>query len=98
MVRYITGMICSLLLMNSSFADTQQPAGESLKQFLQSWSNDKTTRYVAAFRDLNSDGVHEAIVYLVGSSWCGSGGCNTLVLAQYSGPRFSDNSLSCALS
>lgn len=82
MVRYIAGMICSLLLVNSCFADTQQLTGESLKQFLQSWSNDKTTRYVAAFRDLNSDGVPEAIVYLVGSRWCGSGGCNTLVLTQ----------------
>lgn len=82
MVRYIAGMICSLLLMNSCFADTQLSAGVSLKQFLQSWSNDKTTRYVAVFRDLNSDGVPEAIVYLVGSRWCGSGGCNTLVLTQ----------------
>lgn len=81
MVRHLTGMICSLLLVNSCFAD-QQSAGDSVKQFLQSWSNDKTARYVAAFRDLNSDGVPEAIVYLVGSQWCGSGGCNMLVLSQ----------------
>jgi hypothetical protein len=82
MVRYIVGMICSLLLMNSCFADTQLSAGVSLKQFLQSWSNDKTTRYVAVFRDLNSDDVPEAIVYLADSRWCGSGGCNMLVLTQ----------------
>ncbi|MEQ1742268.1 MAG: hypothetical protein ABL869_07215 [Candidatus Nitrotoga sp.] len=35
MVRYIAGMICSLFLMNSCFADNQLSAGVSLKQFLQ---------------------------------------------------------------
>jgi len=43
------------------------------------------TSYLAAFRDLNGDGVDEAIVYLLGSSWCGSDGCNTLVLRQEHG-------------
>ena len=60
-------------------------AEESLKRFLQSWDNDKTTRYVAAFRDLNGDGIPEAIVYLVGPEWCGSGGCNTLILTRDGG-------------
>jgi hypothetical protein len=41
--------------------------------------------YVAAFRDLNGDGVDEAVVYLLGSNWCGSGGCNMLVLRQEHG-------------
>ena len=57
-------------------------AEASLKQFLQSLDKDKTTRYVAAFRDLNGDGIPEAIVYLIGSEWCGSGGCNTLILTR----------------
>lgn len=56
---------------------------DSLKKFLQSdLKNDKTTEYLAAFVDLNGDGVDEAIVYLTGHLWCGSGGCNTLVLAR----------------
>ena len=32
--------------------------------------------------DLNGDGIDEAIVYLTGNLWCGSGGCNTLILAR----------------
>jgi hypothetical protein len=42
--------------------------------------DNKTTRYIAVFWDLNSDGTQEAIVHLVGRKWCGSGGCNTLIL------------------
>jgi uncharacterized protein YecT (DUF1311 family) len=54
----------------------------SLRIFLQSFDKDKGTRYIAAFRDLNGDGKAEAIVYLVSNEWCGSGGCNTLILAR----------------
>jgi hypothetical protein len=63
-------------------------AEEFLKKFLQDYArqnqadDDKTTRYVHTFFDLNSDGKDEAIVYLVGREWCGSGGCSTLVLAS----------------
>ncbi len=34
------------------------------------------------FVDLNGDGKDEAIVYLVGREWCGSGGCPTVILAS----------------
>lgn len=54
----------------------------SLKRFLQTFDGGKRTRYVAAFRDLNGDGTPEAIVYLVSNEWCGSGGCNTLILMR----------------
>ena len=33
-----------------------------------------------ALTDLNADGQVDAIVLLLGSNWCGSGGCNMLVL------------------
>jgi hypothetical protein len=39
-------------------------------------------RYFDTFIDLNGDGVNEAIVYLAGRDWCGTGGCLTLVLAR----------------
>jgi hypothetical protein len=60
----------------------------SLKSFLLDYlrenhaDDDKNTRYFHAFVDLNGDGKNEAIVYIVGRSWCGSGGCPTLVLAS----------------
>jgi hypothetical protein len=39
-------------------------------------------RLTAAWADLNNDGKDEAVVYLVDPMLCGSGGCNTYVLAQ----------------
>jgi hypothetical protein len=82
--------ICLALLVAISTAKAQaqrEPAPPptlvgSLKRFLQTLDRSRTTRYVAAFRDLNGDGIPEAIVYLVGPEWCGSGGCNMLILAR----------------
>jgi hypothetical protein len=60
---------------------------EDLKGFLQDYlrdpvvGDDKTIQYVPAFVDLKGDGALEVIVYIAGQHSCGSGGCNTLVLA-----------------
>ena len=60
----------------------------SLKSFLQNelrmppLDDDKTTKYLAAFVDLNGDGTSEAIVYVTGRTWCGTGGCFMLILAR----------------
>jgi hypothetical protein len=62
-----------------------QTREDSLKRFLQKYDDDRTARYSRAFVDLNGDGKDEAIVYSTGRSWCGSGGCNTLVLTQEGG-------------
>src|SRR5438128_5047455 len=81
--------VCSSLLVIICLAEAQGTPGaplsaqqESLKRVLQSLDDSKSTRYIAAFRDINDDGIPEAIVYLIGREWCGSGGCNTLVLAR----------------
>jgi hypothetical protein len=61
---------------------------DSLRRFLQNYlrmpvsGDDKTTRYFPAFVDLNGDGRQEVIVYVTGRSWCGTGGCVTLILAR----------------
>jgi hypothetical protein len=85
----LASVVCSALLVTGFLAKSQQKpdakppeAEESLKRFLQKFDDEKTTRYLAAFRDLNSDGRPEAIVYLIGREWCGSGGCTTLILTQ----------------
>jgi len=68
----------------AAFSSAEQP----LKKFLQNYvkdphsDGDKTCRYLDAFVDLNGDGKQEAIVYLMGNSWCGTGGCRTLVLTR----------------
>ncbi len=84
---------CLALLLVGHVAQSQeQPAAssskreDSLKKFLQGYvghdslDNEQPSRYADAFVDLNGDGKNEAIVYLVGRRWCGSGGCRTLVL------------------
>jgi len=67
---------------------------ESLKSFLQTYLKssppsewDRTTRYVRAFFDLDGDGKPEAIVYVSGRAWCGTGGCRMLIL-QRNGSSF----------
>ena len=84
----------ALWVMGASSCLAQQPSqqlsqeGITLKTFLQSYlrdpvdGDDKTTQYSYAFTDLDDDGVSEAIVYLIGQSWCGSGGCVVLVLKR----------------
>ena len=42
---------------------------------------DSTTSRVA-WTDLNRDGIDDAVIYLSGSDWCGSGGCTVLVFEQ----------------
>jgi hypothetical protein len=60
---------------------------DSLKRFLQDAlrdprsGEDTTTRYSFSVVDLKDDGTQEVIVHVTGQSWCGSGGCTTLVLA-----------------
>src|SRR5262245_17172001 len=86
-------VVCPLLIMFGCLAQSKRPPAPSiaasedkLRSFLQKYviasglPNDTATAYFDAFIDLNRDGQKEAIVYLVGRWWCGSGGCPTLVL------------------
>jgi len=54
----------------------------SLRSYLQTVYDDKAARYAVAFQDLDGDGIPEAIVYVVSRDWCGSGGCNTMILSH----------------
>lgn len=77
-----------VFLASFCFAQTQTnlKQDESLRRFLQDYlaeshSDDREpTRYSFAFVDLRDDGTKEVIVHVTGSSWCGTGGCRTLVL------------------
>lgn len=61
---------------------------EDIRRFLlQSYPDAGPVRYALATTDLDGDGADEAIVHLVGPYFCGSGGCNTLVLAP-AGPMW----------
>jgi hypothetical protein len=82
-------LLCSAIAVFTCVVAAQQktetktaPPDESLRRFLQTQADDKETQYIAVLRDLNGDGIPEAIVYLVGNEWCGSGGCNLFILRK----------------
>lgn len=63
-------------------------AEEDVRHFLlQEYPDAAPMRYAVAWSDLDGDGADEAIVYLVTPYFCGSGGCNTLVLTS-AGPMW----------
>ena len=57
-------------------------SGKTLMTFLRDFDQSKSTRVLVSFQNLSDIGSPQAIVYLLGPNWCGSGGCNTLILAQ----------------
>jgi hypothetical protein len=90
------GLLYTLFGLGSSLAQNTKssaPAARAvtsrqarLEAFLRHYvgppdSLNRGTRYEAAFLDLSGHGTREAVVYLTGEEWCGSGGCTTLVLA-----------------
>jgi hypothetical protein len=66
------------------------PAERSVQRFLRryvnvkvgypGWDQAQRTEYTVGFIDLNGDGREEAMVYLGGPYWCGSGGCPMMIL------------------
>src|SRR6201996_5425031 len=82
-------LLCSVLAISTCLTAAPQRINqmlsqdeESVRTFLRTQDDGKDTRYIAAFRDLNGDGIPEALVYLLGRNWCGSSGCNLLVLQR----------------
>ncbi len=77
----------SLAMPTSQMLPPNAASESSLRRFLQQYegnptsAEERTTRYAAAFADLNGDGQDEVIAYLMGNRWCGSGGCSMLILA-----------------
>jgi ketosteroid isomerase-like protein len=85
-----------LALGATSLSQRSESASEgSLRKFLENYLTapvlraTEDRRYSSAFVDLRDDGDLEAIVYLTDRSWCGSGGCTTLILS----PRGSEYEL-----
>jgi hypothetical protein len=91
----VKGLGCTLILFlgccaaaigteaSSGAHDPSPTENESLKTFLRSSfadAIDPTTRYTAASVNLGG-AARVLIVYVTGRSWCGTGGCTTLILA-----------------
>lgn len=89
MPNFKTILFCAVLSISACLAAAPQRINqmlsrdeESVRTFLRIQDDGKDTRYIAAFRDLNGDGISEALVYLLGNHTCGSGGCNLLILQR----------------
>ena len=72
-----------LMFVSPLFAPaSQQLASPGLTAAVQRYA-EKRDEHDALFKhalaDLNGDGRDDAIVLLLGSNWCGSGGCNMLI-------------------
>jgi hypothetical protein len=83
-VRAITRGLLALGLICGAAA-TAMAADDvaSVHAFLKGYLKDgdpATTKVAIAFADLNSDGANEVVAYVMGPDWCGSGGCDALVL------------------
>jgi hypothetical protein len=86
----VIGVLAGLLLALRCQGQTKEPKGvasdAALKTVLRQYLNDQdvenggTVRYIAAFDDLNDDGMKEVIVHVMCQSLCGTGGCPTLIL------------------
>lgn len=82
-MKRLTALFFCFLLTGSSYAlPENDPETTSLDQFISTWNRNEKINYVVAFRDINGDGKSEAIVYLRDRNWCGSGGCNTLIIKR----------------
>jgi hypothetical protein len=79
-------ILCAFMgLAGSSQAETvTNPAlTKALETYIKSQgSNLKETQYRVAEIDLNGDKKKDALVFLEGSYWCGSGGCSMLIFAN----------------
>jgi hypothetical protein len=81
------GLLLACLAFCSAGALPAQPASgeDGLRAYLRArfhadGTEDRDARYVVAQADLNGDGRPEALVYLLSSFYCGTGGCNLLIL------------------
>lgn len=88
MIRLAPAIAATLtLVVSSARADAAPPRGQAA---VLSWLRTEllqhpepgfeTPRVALAWADLNGDGRAEALAYVVGREWCGSGGCNLYVL------------------
>ena len=89
----LVGMTLLLLTVSSQPGSARLASGPAktppLRNFLIQYlgapdsEEDRTsTRYLSATADLNGDGKPETIVYILGNTWCGSGGCTMLILTM----------------
>jgi len=85
--RLVTALLLATAVTFSSPPQVHRPStakDDPLKAFLKSYlrRKDPTTRFSVASVHLSGRDAFQAIVYVTGDAWCGSGGCLTLILTR----------------
>lgn len=84
LTRY--GVESEVDLTKVNFIDNTSTYDEKIDKFVYSTLMEEkgksNTKYAYNKIDLNDDGVDEIIIYIVGSKWCGSGGCTALIARE----------------
>lgn len=78
MLPRITALCLTIAL--SACANTHTSPEAALPAAVANATEQASPDYKQALVDLNGDGNDDAIVFLQGTGWCGSGGCTMLVL------------------
>jgi hypothetical protein len=84
--------LAALIAAGCSTQDRSSSAAQGADAQLLAWlqrnfgsgfpERDAAARYSLAMADLNSDGSSDALVYVSGDQWCGSGGCHFVALVR----------------
>jgi hypothetical protein len=89
MKKLLSASLILILCLGYSSTTSAQTENEAATKGIQKYLATKyskeapeSRKFIYAAVDLNDDGKEEYIVGLVGSSFCGSGGCNMLVLTS----------------
>ena len=78
-------LVQDVLPRNPAIEDAILAASPDYTRELVEAGGGQNARYLYTLADLNGDGVEEVIVYLLGSFFCGTGGCNLLILSETEG-------------
>jgi hypothetical protein len=82
-MKHYVKAVTAILVLGISFLPAKAGDTAAVHTFLKSYLSgaDPATRVAIAFSDLNGDGMDEAVVYVMGPGWCGTGGCDALALS-----------------
>ena len=88
MTRHILLGPAVLLILSAGMPASAGQQPTKVSEYLRRTLNASgSVRFTAANVDLNGDGREEVVVYVTDPAFCGSGGCNTLVL-EPEGPTY----------
>jgi len=74
-MRYLW-LCLSLIVLGCSNQSHIKP---DLRQYVSEVTEENEPVFDAGHADLNGDGLNEALVFLKGMQWCGSGGCTFMI-------------------